>query len=296
MSLPENLSQVIIETIQELSSVHPVFKANRDMFYSYFFDTFKLTFKLIDYIKSDSQEIIEMNKVKKDKQYIKKYINAFELNIHYQQIIHDAKAERQTIVNKYIFKLYLENKEQFYKIRTATYNFKISNPEIAKTIKILKERRARTHNFTKKERVYIEIYEFFTYCFNALKFFRCHDITEKNIITSLSIILYKHLTKTDFINKSKAKNILETMFYKLDISTIIRPEDMDYIIVKTMVNGLTILAYPSSNGKPSPIDFEKVITTLKKKIDKHKNIPRKAEELQHYLDSNISPVNDFLKP
>jgi len=163
MSLPENLSQVIIETIQELSSIHPSFKEHEEFLYSYFFDKFNLNFKLINYIKSDANEIIEIKKVKNDKHYIKKYINAFKLNIKYQQIINNVQTLKQASINKYIFELYLKDREQFYKIRAATYNFKISNPEIAKTIKILKERRARTHNFTKKERVYIEIYEFFTY-------------------------------------------------------------------------------------------------------------------------------------
>lgn len=144
------------------------------------------------------------------------------------------------------------------------------------------------------EKFYIIMYQRYKYLQSLLKFFRCYSLTKKNIMTSLSITLYKSLIKTNAISKYQIKEILETMFHKLDNPTIVRVDEMDRIYIKTVVDKLPIYAYPSSNGKESLYNFEEINKKLSAQLEKYQDNPSKKEKYENYIKTKISPLQDKL--
>ena len=288
----KNLEKIINQTINDLSELSPFFEQNQQNIFNDFSTIFASHYKLIDYIKSNSPEITEMIKIKKDKKaHLQKYITAFETHLKYQQIIED-KNSSNTIADILIFKLYMTSLEDFDKLQSEIHTFLFSSPEVARNIKILKKKICQSK---KDINLYIQRYELFKHLYKAFKFFRCYSLSEKNIMTSLSIILYKNLIKTNTVKKYQVKKILESMFFNLDYPTTIRVDDMDDTYVKTKVDELLIYAYPSSKEKVPLYDVDKIISVLNKKIKKYENNPHKVKRFEHHLSTKISHTQKIVE-
>lgn len=283
----ENLRQILYETATELSNISPITKENKHLLVEDFFKTFDAYYKLIDYIESDADEIVEIKKIKKDKTYLKKYISAFETNLNLYKIIDDEPSKNKMILNIWLFDLFIEDIEGFFKVQSSVHTFFLSNPDYAKRYQILKTYKKNLNDIEKR---FIYMYETYKYLKSLLKFFRCYALTKKNIMTSLSIVLYKSLIKTDAIAKHQSKEILETMFYKLDAPTVIRVDEMDKTYIKTVVDGLIIQAYPSTNDIESLFNFEEINIRLLRRLEKYENTPSKKTNFENYIKNRISPL------
>lgn len=283
----ENLRQILYETATELSNISPITEENKHLLVEEFLKTFDAYYKLIDYIESDADEIVEIKKIKKDKTYLKKYISAFETNLNLYKIIDDEPNRGKMILNIWLFDLFIEDIKEFYRVSSSIYTFILANPDYSKNYRILKSLKRKLKD---SEKYFVSMYETNKYLKSLLKFFRCYTLTKKNIMTALSIMLYKSLMKTNAISKHQSKEILETMFYKLDVSTVIRVDEIDKVYIKTVVNGLIIQAYPSSNDIESLLNFEEINKKLSKKIKKYENTPFKKTNFENYIKNRISPL------
>jgi len=290
------LVEIINQTISDLSKLSPFFEKNQQNISKDFLTIFTHHYKLIEYIKSDNSEIIEMRKIKKDKKtHLQKYITAFETHLKYQQIIKEQNSCSNTIADILIFKLYMTSLEDFNKLQSEVYTFLFSSPEIATNIKVLKKRYSKSKRIPKEIDLYIQRYELFKYLYKAFKFFRCYSITEKNIMTSLSIVLYKNIIKTNTIKKYPLKEILESMFFNLDYPTTIRIDNINNTYVKTKVDELLIYAYPSSKEKVPLYDIDRIISVLNKKIKKYENNSHKVKRFEHHLNTKISHIQKLVE-
>jgi hypothetical protein len=283
----ENLRQVLYETAEELSNISPITEENKHLLVEEFFKTFDAYYKLIDYIESDADEIVEIKKIKKDKICLKKYISAFETNLNLYEIIEDKSNIHKMLLNILLFELFMKDIEKFNKLQSGIYTFFLANPDYSKNYGILKNLK---RGLKDSEKYFVYMYETNKYLKSLLKFFRCHSLTKKNIMTSLSIMLYKLLLKTEAISKHQIKEILETMFFKLDAPTVIRVDEIDKVYIKTVVDGLIINAYPSSNDIESLFNFEEINKKLLKKIEKYENNPSKKTNFENYIKNKISPL------
>lgn len=286
-----NLEQVLYETAIELSNISPITEPNKHLLVEEFLRIFNMHYKLIEYIKSDVDEMVEIKKIKKEKKYLKTYISAFEKNQKLYEIIKDETNRDKMILNILLFESFMEDIESFSKTQSAIYTFFLSNPENRENYKKIKSSTRELRDFEKN---FLITYERYKYLKSLLIFFRCHSITEKNIMTSLSITLYKILMKTNAISKYQIKEILETMFFKLDAPTTIRVDEMDKTYIKTVVDKLIILAYPSSNDIESLLNFDEINKKLLEKLEKYKDNPSKKEKYENYINTRISPLQDKL--
>lgn len=281
----ENLPQILNETVNELSNISPISEPNKEIFVQELLKTFDTHYKLIDYIESDINEIIEIKKIKKDKSYLKKYISAFEKNLKLYTIIKDRKNINKMVLNILLFELFMEDIEKFYKLQSDIHTFFLANPENNRNYQILQKSKKKLTDVEKK---FIYMYETYEYLKSLLKFFRCHALTKKNIMTSLSIMLYKSLMKTEAISKYQIKEILETMFFKLDTPTVIRVDEMDKTYIKTVVDGLVVNAYPSTNDIESLLNFEEINRRLLNRLEKYENNQFRKTRLDNYIKNKIS--------
>ena len=292
----KNLANIINQTIKNLSNISPFFEENKQRIFDDFLKFFIPYYKLVDYIQSNEPEIEEMRKIKKDKRtYLQKYISAFETHLQYQKIIKDEKSSQNTIADILVFQLYISNLEAFYKLQSEVHTFLFSSPEVARNIKILKKRYARAKKLPKEIELYIQKYKLYRHLYKAFKFFRCHSISEKNIMTSLSLVLYKNLMKTNEIKKYQAKEILESLFFNLDYPTTIRVDDIDDTYIKTKLDELLIYAYPSSKEKVPLYDVDSIISVLNKKIKKYQDNAHKTKRLKHHLDTRIAHIQEIVE-
>lgn len=287
----EDIKQILHETAEELSNISLITKEGKQVFVREFLKTFDTHYKLIDYIENDADEILEIRKIKKSKTHLKKYISAFEQNLQLYTIIEDEPNRDKMILNIWLFELFIKNVKEFFKFQSYIFTFFLANPE---TLEIYKNLVAKTKPLSDNELMFKIKYERNRYLKSLLKFFRCHSLTRKNIMTSLSITLYKALIKTDAISKYQIKEILETMFYKLDTPTTIRVDEMDNAYIKTVVNGVLIYAYPSSNDIESLYNFEETHAKLSNKIEKYKNSQSKVAKFENYINTRISPLQKNL--
>lgn len=287
----EYLQQVLYETTEELSHLSPVLEDSKQNFIEELLKTLNAHYKLMDYIESDTDEIIEIKKVKKSKKHLEKYISAFKTNLNFYEIIEDKPNRNRMILNILLFKLFMEDIEEFSRVKSSIYTFILANPENSKNYRILKNLKRELKD---SEKYFISMYESNKYLKSLLKFFRCHSLTKKNIMTSLSITLYKSFIKMRAISKYQIKEILETMFHHLDNPTTIRVDEMDKTYIKTVVNGVIIYAYPSSNDIKSLYNFEEINKRLSNMIEKHKDNPSKKVKFENYKNTKISPLQSKL--
>ncbi|OHE10699.1 MAG: hypothetical protein A2513_09595 [Sulfurimonas sp. RIFOXYD12_FULL_33_39] len=289
--IKKNLQQILYDTANELSNISEITDENKHFLVQELLKIFDTHYKLIDYIESNTIEIVEIKKIKKDKSYLKKYISAFEKNLKLYIIIKDRKNINKMVLNILLFELFMEDIEKFYKLQSDIHTFFLANPENKRNYQILQKSKKKLTDVEKK---FIYMYETYEYLKSLLKFFRCHALTKKNIMTSLSIMLYKSLMKTEAISKYQIKEILETMFFKLDAPTVIRVDEMDKIYIKTVVDKLIIQAYPSSNDIESLLNFEEINKKLLKKIEKYENAPSEKIKFENFIKDKISPLQGKL--
>ncbi|MGE4457308.1 MAG: hypothetical protein AB7E13_10245 [Arcobacteraceae bacterium] len=282
-----NLEQTLYDTVKELAEISPMVEGGEKYLVNELLKIFNSHYKLIDYLESNANEIIEIKKIKKDKTYLKKYILAFEQNLKLYDITNDTENKNKMLWNILVFELFMEDIEVFYKLQSSIYTFFLANPDNKQKYQILKN---SDNCFTEKEKQFINIYETHKYLKSLFKFFRCYTLTKKNIMTSLSIKLYKMLIKTEVISKYQIKEILETMFFKLDAATTIRVDEMDKTYIKTVVDGLVISAYPSTNDIQSLLNFEEINKKLSKRLEKYENNQLKKTRLKNYIQTKISPL------
>ncbi|WP_457748249.1 hypothetical protein [Sulfurimonas sp.] len=287
MKIKPATQQIIDECIDEIYALDNILKASEQKTKEFFINSFKLHYNLINFISSDNKQIQETNRIKKDKQYLNKYISAFEKNLDYYLNIGYEQNIIITKINIWLFNLYKEDIEDFYKVQSSINTLFIATPDIKYKIKMLTRKKRRLSD---KEKLYITNYKSISYLKEAFKFFKYTPLTNKNIITSLSILLYKYLMTQTSIKKNQAKNILETMFYKLDLPTTLRVDQMNQIYVKTQIENILIYAYPSTKKIYSLYDFENIAQQLSKNILKYKKDSHKYQKYINYA-KKIYPPN-----
>lgn len=286
----ENIISSIKKTIQTIKENSNNRTLNEDITFENIQNIFDLHYSLIDYINGDTLEVQELNKVKKEKNYLNKYITAFEQSIIYYKIINNEENINQMVLNILVLELFMKSTEDYYVLQSKVYSFFISSPDAIDAYKKLKRKR----NPTKIEIQFIKKYEDYKYIKSILKMFRCYSLTKKNILTSLSISIYKAMMMTNEIKKHKVKEIIEEMFFNLDIPTTIRIKDIENVYIKTVVNNLVIYAYPSSKDIPSLYNFDEIDKILLNKMDKNKDNSSKLKKYENYKNTKLSPLRKKL--
>lgn len=286
MQIDLQTKNIINECLDEIDNLKNTSKINRKSTETNILKTFKVHYDLINYLLGDTKEIKELNRIKKDKKYLQKYISAFEVNRDFYFNINDTKNAVKMNINIWLFNLYINNIQEFYKIQSSINTLFISSPHIKENIKIIKEKKS----LSDKEKLYMMKYIFAKHLKDIFLFFKYHPLTKKSILTSLSIILYKSLTYNNQVKKHRAKEILETMFYKLDLPTTIRVDKMDKLYIKTKIDNLLIYAYPNSKDIPSLYNFENISEILSKNISKYQNNLQKQQQYENYIKNFILPI------
>jgi len=212
---------------------------------------------------------------------LKKYISAFEINAKFYDITDNTNKLREMHLNIWLFKLYIQDIKEFHKLRSSIHTFFIANPDYQYKIKMLRNK-AKRKKLTEREIKFLFMYEQNKYISSLLKFFQYHTLTKKNILTSLSICIYKAMVLSGEIKKYQAKTLLETMFYKLDMPTTIRLKDIENVYIKTVVHDLVIFAYPSINAKTSLYNIDEFNEILSRKMEEYAQNPVILEKIKNY--------------
>lgn len=234
-----------------------------------------------------------MKQIKNNKQYLKKYITAFELNKNVCEITNDITGANKMILNIQIFKLFMLDIEKFNHLQVSLITNALVNPEMESNIMKLRSKQKRK-KLTDIEIKIILNYEQAKYIRKVCEFFKYHSLTKKNILTSLSISLYKAVVITDKISKYQAKEILEVMFNKMDMPTTIRITDIDGVYIKTLVDNLQIYAYPSSKDIQSLYNFNDIKDILSTRMDSYSDNPSKLKKLDKYINTKIAHLQERL--
>ena len=282
----DSLTLIIKETLQEIDCITPL---NIKTTLSYIVDIFIKHYNLIEYLESSDDEIIKITRDKNIKQYLKKYISAFEINAKLYDITDDINRLREMHLNIWLFKLYLQDIEEFHKLRSSMHTFFIANPDYKHKIKMIRSK-AKRKKLTEREINFLFMYERNKYISSLLKFFQYHTLTKKKILTSLSISIYKAMTSSGEIKKHQAKALLETMFYKLDIPTTIRLKDIENAYIKTVVHGLVIFTYPNKNGTSTLYNLEEFNEILSRKMEEYPQNSVILEKFENYQRDKISLI------
>jgi len=286
-----DITQIFEETARELSTVSQHYKENESAVTGMLQYVYTQYIALVEYINDSGEEIQEINRIKDNKLYLKKYISAFELNLKFYKITQDENNIHKMSLNIWLFNLYIDDIDEFYKFQTNINTFFLSSPEKSDKYKNLKR---QGKEITESDKEFMQQYQNKRHLKSILKFFRYRSLTSKNIMTSLSIVLYKALIDTKEIKKHQAKNILETMFHKLEYPTTIRINEMSNIYIKVVIDKLPIFAYHSSTDKESIYDFNMINKILLSKKENCKESPSKTNKYQHYIDTYIATLQKKL--
>ncbi|WP_304543223.1 hypothetical protein [Sulfurimonas microaerophilic] len=248
---------------------------------------------LIQYINGDTKDMIETRRIKENKERLRPYITAFKQNQQYYDILNDRINSYTMKTHKNVFELYLEDYEKFTKLQSDTYTYFLTYVDLQWAIKTLQNKMKATE-LNDKETTYLAMYHTHQSLKNIFKFFQYMPLTEKGITTSLSILLYKFILNQTNLKKYQIKELIENLFYQLDIPTTIQINKIDNAIVTAIVNDLFIFAYPGKNDIKSIINLKAITESLNKQIENNKDNIAWREKIKEHLDDDLQPIYKLL--
>lgn len=231
--------------------------------------------------------------IKKNKSYLERYIDSFELNGQYYHAIGDTEQMEFMYQSWKTFKAFKESSELVLNSFAEVNTYMLSIPDIKIAIRLLKERK----RLTPKQKQTIQQYNIYKNAQKISKFFEGYNVTRKGIITSISIHLFRSLSILK-IPKHTLKDVIESIFACLDETVKVYPDNMQGVYIKTMFKEIPIFAYPSKNEKASYYDLNKVTESLEKRIQSklEDGKIRESDRLKKYFENIILPLKQRVNP
>lgn len=252
-------------------------------------------YTIIKYFEDkDNPEIKRIHAIKNDKEYLDRYINAFKINNQFYHSIGDIENMQLSFQSYKIFENFKKDSvstlNSFAEVNTILFSF----PDIARNVRILK----RKKNLTLGQKEYIRQYNEYKNIQKIAKFFEGYNVTRKGIVTSTSIYLYRIIYAHIDIPKNTLKNVIESIFIKLEEQVHVYPNNMEGVYLKTIFKKLPIFAYPSKNEKTPFIDMDKISYILEKRIQKNKDEGKNGmnDQLEKYFENISKSLLQGIKP
>ncbi len=238
-------------------------------------------------------QIQRLTSIKKDKDYLNRYIESFEHMAKYYHAIGEEDQENFMKLSWMIFKAFQKNSDFVLNGFAENNTFLLSNPDIANIVRLLNDRKKHSS----KEKAYIQKYNEHKQLKQISKFFEGYNITRKGIVTSASIYMYRSILMLPNMQKHTLKDVIESIFVRHGESVTIYPAKMNEVYLKTFFQNTPIFSYPSKNEKLPYFDVKKVTSAIEKKIKAklEKGKIYDSNKLQRYFENVVTPLKQRLQ-
>lgn len=290
-----NLLTILQNELEPIFKLSDSYRERKDYLIKFFEIVIDKMYSIINALEDTSDLQRErIANIKKDKDYLDRYMNAFKINNQFYQAIGDIENIQLSFQSYKIFEEFKKDSESmlnyFSEVNTILFSF----PDIARNVRNLK----RKKSLTLKQKEYIRQYNEYKNIQKIAKFFEGYNVTRKGIITSTSIYLYRIMYAHIDAPKNTLKNVIESIFICLGEQVNVYPNNMEGVYLKTIFKTHPIFAYPSKNEKTPFIDVDKISHTLEKRIQKSKEEGKigKSDQLQKYFKDISISLLQGIKP
>ena len=161
-------------------------------------------YEAINALENNSDPLIKrIADIKKNKSYLDRYIDSFELNARYYHSIGDTEHVEFMSQSWETFKAFKEDSDVVLNSFAEVNTYMLSIPDIKRKIRLLLKR----ETLTPEQKQYIKRYNLYKNVQKISKFFEGYSVTRKGILTSTSIHLFRSLSILDIPKLLKSRNI-----------------------------------------------------------------------------------------
>lgn len=241
---------------------------------------------------NDNPQIQRIVAIKKDKSYINRYIDSFTHMKEIHDVLGNKEQKRFSALGLYLFKSFQHDTEATLNAFGEANTFLLAYPDVKKKAMSLMGQK----QLSPKQQNFLQTYNMYKSISQYGKFFEGYHVSRKIIVTSTSIFLYRSLLELPNMKKYTLKEVLETVFMKIEETVKIYPEKMDEIYLKTVFGAFPIFAYPAKNEKRPYVDLNRVAEILEGKIERQleKGNLSEVNRLKKYFEGVVNPLKNKL--